>query len=62
MNIESKEVNYIINTTVRTDTNDKKELVKTFNSKLLKLILSFENKCITSDDANVENKKLHNTK
>ena len=37
------EIKYKVNTIIKTNTQSEKELIETFNKKLLKLIISFEN-------------------
>lgn len=40
---KDNEIKYKVNTIIKTNTNNEKELIETFNKKLLKLIISFEN-------------------
>jgi len=40
---KENEIKYNVKTTIKTNTKDEKELIETFNKKLLKLIISFEN-------------------
>ena len=43
-NLEKEnEIKYKVNTIIKTNTQSEKELIETFNKKLLKLIISFEN-------------------
>jgi len=43
-NLEKEnEIKYKVNTIIKTNTQSEKELIQTFNKKLLKLIISFEN-------------------
>ena len=37
------EIKYKVNTRIKTNTQSEKELIETFNKKILKLIISFEN-------------------
>lgn len=39
-----KNINYKVNIIIKTNTQSEKELIKTINKKLLKLIISLENK------------------
>ena len=41
---KENEIKYKVNTIIKTNTQNENELIKTFNEKLLKLIISFENK------------------
>ena len=40
---KDNEIKYKVNTIIKTNTNNEKELIETFNKKLLKIIISFEN-------------------
>ena len=40
---KENEIKYNVKTTIKTNTKNEKELIETFNKKLLKLIISFEN-------------------
>ena len=40
---KEKEIKYNVKTIIKTNAKDENELIETFNRKLLKLIISFEN-------------------